>query len=531
MRKIIDLLFLYIFLSCFTTIHVSSQVQQEWVRRYNGVGSSDEKGSSVRIDKYGNIVVVGTSVNSVVTLKYNALGTLLWNSILQGPYLTRINKSLALDTEANIYVNATGQGNNYDIYTIKYDKNGAQQWISVYSSSGYSSDMNVRIEVGNDGYVYMEGQIEPVQYVFKYLTIKYNPITGDTCWTRIFGGYGTGPFDMVLDKKCNVYVTGSDSGFATIKYDSSGMLVWVSSHVSGEPHAMCIDKLGNVYVTGEIYDEEMDCKTVKYDSSGTILWTRIYNNFGINHYDEAWSIAADDSSNIYITGYSEDVNYNDEYLIVKYNTNGVQQWAVHYTGIGQHSDWPEKIILDRNGYCYITGYTCYYGPNTRQYTTLKYSPSGNLIWAQNYRNINNGDDRADDLAIDSSLNVYVTGTSYGNGTGYDIATIKYSQLIGINPISSNYPDAYSLSQNYPNPFNPVTRIKFDITSNGKCETSNVKLVIYDILGREVATLVNEQLKPGSYEVEWDGSNYASGIYFYRLISDEFVENKKMVLIK
>jgi hypothetical protein len=63
------------------------------------------------------------------------------------------------------------------------------------------------------------------------------------------------------------------------------------------------------------------------------------------------------------------------------------------------------------------------------------------------------------------------------------------------------------------------------------ETSNVKLLVYDILGREIAILVNEQLKPGTYEISWDASQYASGIYFYKLMTDEFTEAKKMVLIK
>ena len=84
----------------------------------------------------------------------------------------------------------------------------------------------------------------------------------------------------------------------------------------------------------------------------------------------------------------------------------------------------------------------------------------------------------------------------------------------------------SLSQNYPNPFNPVTKIKYDVP-----KSSLVKIIIYDVLGREIETLVNEGLKPGSYEVTWDGSRYASGVYFYKLMTDEYAETKKMVLIK
>ncbi|HEY5123287.1 MAG TPA: YCF48-related protein [Ignavibacteria bacterium] len=90
---------------------------------------------------------------------------------------------------------------------------------------------------------------------------------------------------------------------------------------------------------------------------------------------------------------------------------------------------------------------------------------------------------------------------------------------------------YSLSQNYPNPFNPVTRIKFQITSDVKRKTSDVKLIIYDILGKEIIVLVNEQLKPGIYESTFDGSNLPSGVYFYQLKTGNFLENKKMLLIK
>jgi len=91
----------------------------------------------------------------------------------------------------------------------------------------------------------------------------------------------------------------------------------------------------------------------------------------------------------------------------------------------------------------------------------------------------------------------------------------------------NLPTVYKLYNNYPNPFNPSTTIKYDIP-----KSAFVKLVIYDILGKEVATLVNEALQPGTYEITFDGSNLASGIYFYQLaINNEQLAVKKMVLLK
>ena len=93
-------------------------------------------------------------------------------------------------------------------------------------------------------------------------------------------------------------------------------------------------------------------------------------------------------------------------------------------------------------------------------------------------------------------------------------------------IGTEIPEVFKLYQNYPNPFNPTTYIKFDIQ-----KTSATKLIIYDALGREVATLVNEKLSAGSYETSWDGSNYPSGVYFYTLQAGDYIETRKMLLIK
>jgi hypothetical protein len=109
------------------------------------------------------------------------------------------------------------------------------------------------------------------------------------------------------------------------------------------------------------------------------------------------------------------------------------------------------------------------------------------------------------------------------------ARISFYEVNGIKQISSIAKDFY-LSQNYPNPFNPSTKIRFSIPANGK-GAANVKLVIYDIQGREITQLLNKQMASGSYEVEWNASQYASGIYFYRIETNGFSDVKKMVLLK
>lgn len=101
-----------------------------------------------------------------------------------------------------------------------------------------------------------------------------------------------------------------------------------------------------------------------------------------------------------------------------------------------------------------------------------------------------------------------------------------SYIIGIKQTGTELPSQFELFQNYPNPFNPTTHIKFAIAEPGFA-----KLVIYDIPGREVTVLVNEQLQSGTYQVEWDASKYSSGVYFYTLSAENYIEAKKMVLIK
>jgi len=104
--------------------------------------------------------------------------------------------------------------------------------------------------------------------------------------------------------------------------------------------------------------------------------------------------------------------------------------------------------------------------------------------------------------------------------------IPPDEPVGIQPTSTFVPDKFTLEQNFPNPFNPTTNIKFDIKSS-----ANIKLAIYDQLGREIETLVNEELKAGKYSLTFDGSNFTSGVYFYRLQSEQFSKTLKMLLIK
>jgi photosystem II stability/assembly factor-like uncharacterized protein len=112
------------------------------------------------------------------------------------------------------------------------------------------------------------------------------------------------------------------------------------------------------------------------------------------------------------------------------------------------------------------------------------------------------------------------------GGGGTILQTNNGGVIGIQQISSNVPEDFSLSQNYPNPFNPVTNIEFMVS-----KSSFVKLAVFDVSGREVETLVNQSMSAGSYKADWNATKYSSGIYFYSITTENYHETKKMILIK
>ncbi len=201
--------------------------------------------------------------------------------------------------------------------------------------------------------------------------------------------------------------------------------------------------------------------------------------------------------------------------------------------------WSATAPPDSGGFIY--GYN--YDGSQLPWSPLR--PTG-LVYAISTTDLNN-DGSVELIAISSYtgdetyLHIWTfPGIAYSNENfpwpqyGHDrYRTNQYGFIppddpIGIQPINSNVPVRFNLYQNYPNPFNPSTKIRFDISGTSVAQTF---LSVYDVLGREVTTLVNEDLKAGEYRVSWDASMYSSGIYFYRLIADNYIMTMKMIILK
>jgi photosystem II stability/assembly factor-like uncharacterized protein len=134
------------------------------------------------------------------------------------------------------------------------------------------------------------------------------------------------------------------------------------------------------------------------------------------------------------------------------------------------------------------------------------------------------------------MDVVSVDTAYiSSWSGKILKTINGGMTF-VEPISNEIPNKFYLYQNFPNPFNPSTKIKFDIPQSvilrsGATKNPYISLIIYNSLGQKIATLINENLKSGTYEIVFDGTNFPSGVYFYKLTANEFVETMKMILIK
>jgi hypothetical protein len=189
-------------------------------------------------------------------------------------------------------------------------------------------------------------------------------------------------------------------------------------------YAIAIDGSGNVYVTGASIRSGLndDYATIKYYPNGDTAWVRKYN--GPAGGDCPFAIAVDGSGNVYVTGASGGDGTGSDYATVKYYSTGDTAWVRRYDGPASQRDRACDIAVDNSGNVYVTGVSEGSGTGN-DYVTIKYDPNGNELWVKRYNGLGNGSDEAEAMAVDDFGNVYVTGWSVGSETGYDYATIKY----------------------------------------------------------------------------------------------------------
>ena len=320
--------------------------------------------------------------------------------------------------------------------SVKYDSNGNPLWEISRGGVAMAVDSACNVYVTN----YQEGPDDP--FNSNFATIKYDT-DGNELWVATYNGPANSDSAraIAVDTTGHVYVTGSSTssngrrGYATIKYDSNGSVVWVAQLIRGsfaDPVALAVDPAGNVYVTGTVFIvDPMDSRhvqglylTVKYDGNGNELWNKSYNRPNPLIYeplDGASALSLDTSGNVYVTGRIEDLDTGQDYATIKYDTDGNELWVVRYNGPGsgfESGDSATAIAVDATDNVYVTG------KSSGDYATVKYDSNGNELWVSRYNGPANGEDGAVAIAVDAAGNVYITGGSTSSDGTYDYATIK-----------------------------------------------------------------------------------------------------------
>lgn len=252
-------------------------------------------------------------------------------------------------------------------------------------------------------------------------------------------------YDVATDKSDNVYVTGekmtqtTSTDIIILKYNSDGVEQWVRNYDgtgnwSDKPIAITIDENDDIYVLGRSMINnwnpyETDYVTIKFNSNGVQQWAKTYNGPG-NYTDEPSAMKIDNSGNIVVTGssyrYYDSTNSYEkiDFATIKYNANGDELWIRRYE-LQNGRSGAAGVTVDRFDNVYVTG-SIILDNQSGDYLTLKYDPDGNLIWARSYNGLYSGNDAASFIDVDTNDNVYVTGVSVESQTLETITTIKYN---------------------------------------------------------------------------------------------------------
>ncbi|WP_205511304.1 SBBP repeat-containing protein [Longitalea arenae] len=437
--------------SDYTTIKYAGNGDTLWVRRFNTQGNGEDQAFAMAVDDDEHVYVTGItgadhwSIGDITTVKYDNDGDTLWVRSYNGAVNGRDEPAaIAVDKQGNVYVAGYtyGSGTYADYITIKYNANGDQQWINTYDGPVNHHDRAKALAVDDNGNVYVTGFITTVVNEWanysNVATIKYNA-AGHQQWVTFYDNKDHDePNAMAVDGSGNVYITGltgtvdedDDNDYLTIKYNTAGVQLWASIYKSpGRDYSawatdLMLDAAGNVYITGGLSIwEAIDYVTVKYNTNGEQQWAAIFD--GLNNRDRAMAIGMDAAGNIYVTGQS-----TEDYTTVKYNANGVQQWVTRHNGQNDvekgGNDGAAALALDEDGNVHVTGHITLHETGT-DYGTYKYDPDGNVRWEKTYNGTAFNYDFAQAIATDGDGNVYVTGISVAPGTGEDYATVKYGK--------------------------------------------------------------------------------------------------------
>jgi hypothetical protein len=452
-----------------------------WTKRYGGI--DQDHGCYVQQTSDGGYILTGDTksfgmgLNDAWLVKTNATGDTMWTKTYGGT-----------EDDNSSCVRQTSDG-GYIIFgeTVSYSPNYWKAWLIKTDEDGDTS-WTKRIG-GNRHYFIQSGQeLYDGDYIFVGYTkasgagqedlwlVKTNP-SGDTIWTNTFGG------------------NDSDISYSLDQTDDAGYVIGAITKSFGA---------GNY-----------DCWLIKTDSEGDTIWTKTYG--GINN-DRIYSVQQTSDHGFILAGATQSYGILNSYYnlwLIKTDFSGDTIWTRTFGGV--ENELAKAVQQTSDGGYIVTGYS------SSGTWIIKIDSSGDTLWTKT-------------LGWGNGIHIEQTGDEgyivlvedFNNLTLNDMYLVKLTpELNDIkSPDSKSVPKTFILKQNYPNPFNSSTKIEFQIP-----KTTYVTVKIFNLLGEEVTTLLSALLLSGSYQYTWNASDLTTGIYFYKLTADNFVEVKKMLLVK
>lgn len=439
------------------------------------------------------------------------------------------------DTEFILVGYTASYGNGAeDVWLLKVNNNGDSIWTRTHGTSDEEYGRDVRM--ANDGDFIITGQKGHFPFSCQVLTIKTDSM-GNEQWSGTYGGCFANTIRQTMDYGY-VSVGCTPWEWYLLRYNSNGDTLWTSSYSDGynnycyDVQEYLPDMEDQIYYlmvgcTGAgSYDFSWDVYFLKVDDTGSVIESKRYGDPRYGPDDWASTIEPTSDSNFIIGASTMTLGAGGyDIWLMKITPDGDTLWTRTYGG-GDNDAAMHAIETEDGGYI-IVGYTESFGLGGRDVYIVRANSRGDTLWT---KTVGGPDDDCGRKIVTTGKGEYIIvgyTESFGAG-GRDVYLIKLAPdpVIHIERQDILIPQKFVLYQNYPNPFNATTVIRYELPKQ-----SQITIDIYDLLGRKVETLINEEQVAGYHQITWNANDKSTGIYFYKVRAGEHAETRKMLLLK